>query len=140
MALFSIASRGDRCSLANAVSIATNTSARRALHLVATLCLAVACKRTGHLQEVPLHVERIDSGVGPMAPDPAAMARAMAAADAAAQPRPALPVEPLRVPPPQVADAGAPPAVMAPVAVVDAGVAAVAPEPAAPSRRRRRRH
>ncbi len=75
-----------------------------------------------------------------MPADPAAMARAMAAADAsvramppgvgAAQPVPGMPIAP------PVVDAGAP--VMAPIVVVDAGTAAPEP-PAQPSSRRRRR-
>ncbi|MFO0646304.1 MAG: hypothetical protein U0326_08690 [Polyangiales bacterium] len=115
----------------------------RSFCIVAALVAGGACKRNQHLAEgPPLRAEYIDAGRPMMPPDPAAMARAMAAADASvramppgvpgAQPVPAVPVAP------PVVDAGVPS--MAPIVVVDAGTAT--PEAPAPpaGRRRRRRH
>lgn len=101
--------------------------------------LVVACKRTQHLAEgPPLPRPNYDASVPMGVADPAAMARAMAAADAGARAVPVVPTVPPGVVPAAqpVVDAGAP--VVPQLMVIDAGAAPVEPA-GAPRRRRRRR-
>jgi hypothetical protein len=107
-------------------------------YLVVAL-FVVACKRTQHLAEgPPLPRPNYDASVPMGVADPAAMARAMAAADAGARAVPGVPSVPPGVVPvaPPVVDAGAP--IVPQMVVIDAGAAPIEP-PDAPRRRRRRR-